>query len=299
MYYFFYSLLYLVSLLPMRVLYLIADGIYGLVYYVFEYRKKVVMDNLQRAFPEKTNAERIRIAKKFYRNLIDSFIEVIKLLSASQRFLRKRFTMDTSILRELHATGVSCQVHLGHTFNWEWGQRVLTDLTDYKIMVVYQPITNKFFEKLFYRLRTRSGNIFLPANNMREAIQPYLQSQYLLALVADQAPSNPAAAWWMDFFGHPTPFVAGPEKGARNCGLPVVFATIEKPRRGYYHATLTLGSGEPHCLSEGELTRNYVHFLESVIRRNPDMWLWSHRRWKHTWKNDYSARWISEAPRPE
>lgn len=294
MYYFFYGLLYLVSLLPMRVLYLIADGIYGLVYYVFGYRKKVVMDNLQRAFPEKTNEERIRIAKKFYRNLIDSFIEVIKLLSASRRFLRKRFTMDASILKELHATGVSCQVHLGHTFNWEWGQRVLTDLTDYKIMVVYQPITNKFFEKLFYRLRTRSGNVFLPANNMREAIQPYLQSQYLLALVADQAPSNPAAAWWMDFFGHPTPFVAGPEKGARNCGLPVVFATIEKPRRGYYHATLTLGSREPCCLSEGELTRNYVHFLENVIRRSPDMWLWSHRRWKHAWKNDYAAKWIGE-----
>lgn len=294
MYYFFYSLLYLVSLLPMGILYLLSDGIYGLVYYVFGYRRKVVMDNLDRAFPEKTNAERIRIAKKFYHNLIDSFIEVIKLLSASQRFLKKRFTMDASVLNELHATGVSCQVHLGHTFNWEWGQRVLTDLTDYKIMVVYQPITNKFFEKLFYRLRTRSGNIFLPANKMKEAIQPYLQSQYLLALVADQAPSNPKESWWLNFFGHPTPFVAGPEKGARNCGLPVVFASIEKPRRGYYHATLTLGSRETSCLSEGELTRNYVHFLENVIRRNPDMWLWSHRRWKHKWKNDYAAKWIGE-----
>jgi len=299
MYYFFYGLLYLVSLLPMRILYVLADGIYGLVYYAFKYRRQVVMANLQLAFPEKTEAERIRIAKKFYHNLIDSFIEVIKLLSASQRFLKKRFTMDTSVLRELHATGSSCQVHLGHTFNWEWGQRVLTDMTDYKIMVVYQPITNKFFEKLFYRLRTRSGNVFLPANNMREAIQPYLQSQYLLALVADQAPSNPATAWWLDFFGRPTPFVGGPEKGARSCGLPVVFAYIEKPRRGYYHATLTLGSRETSCLSEGELTRNYVRFLENVIRRNPDMWLWSHRRWKHTWKNDYASKWISDIPQPE
>jgi KDO2-lipid IV(A) lauroyltransferase len=299
MYYFFYGLLYLVSLLPMRILYLISDGIYGLVYYIFGYRKKVVMDNLRRAFPGKTEAERIRIAKKFYRNLIDSFIEVIKLLSASRCFLKKRFTMDTSALDELYATGVSCQVHLGHTFNWEWGQLVLTDLTSYKIMVVYQPITNKFFEKLFYRLRTRSGNVFLPATNMREAIQPHLQSQYLLALVADQAPSNPAASWWLDFMGHPTPFVHGPEKGARSCGLPVVFAHIEKPRRGYYHATLTLGCRETNCLSEGELTRSYVRFLEDVIRRNPDMWLWSHRRWKHSWKNEYTCKWISETPQPQ
>jgi len=299
MYYFLYGLLWLVSLLPMRVLYLLADGIYGLVYYVFGYRKKVVMDNLQRAFPEKTEAERIRIAKKFYRNLIDSFIEVIKLLSASQRFLEKRFTMDTSVLRELYATGGSCQIHLGHTFNWEWGQLVLTGMTDFNILVVYMPIKNNFFEKLFYRLRTRSGNVFLPANNMREAILPYLQSQYLLALVADQAPANPKESWWLDFLGHPTPFVSGPEKGARSCGLPVVFAYIEKPRRGYYHATLTLGCRETSCLSEGELTRSYVRFLEDVIRRNPDMWLWSHRRWKHTWKNDYTSRWVSEKHLPE
>jgi KDO2-lipid IV(A) lauroyltransferase len=299
MYYFFYGLLYLVSLLPMRILYILADGIYGLVYYAFGYRKKVVMDNLQRAFPEKTEAERTRIAKKFYRNFIDSFMEVIKLLSASQRFLNKRFTMDASVLKELHATGGACQVHLGHTFNWEWGQLVLTGLTDYKIMVVYQPITNKFFERLFYRLRTRTGNVFLPANKMKEAIQPYLQSQYLLALVADQAPGNPKEAWWLDFFGHPTPFVAGPEKGARSCGLPVVFAYIEKPRRGYYHATLKLGSRETASLPEGELTHRYVRFLEDVIRRNPDMWLWSHRRWKHKWKNDYASKWISENHPPE
>ena len=299
MYYLLSGLLYLVSLLPMRVLYLLADGIYGLVYYVFGYRKKVVMANLELAFPEKTEAQRIRIAKKFYRNLIDSFIEVVKLMSASQRFLQRRFTVDTGVLKELYASGRSCQIHLGHTFNWEWGQLVLSGLTDYKLLVVYMPIKNQFFEKLFYRLRTRSGNVFLPATTMREAIQPYLQSQYLLGLVADQAPSNPSQAWWLDFFGHPTPFVPGPEKGARASGLPVVFAYIEKPRRGYYHATIKLGCQDANAHCEGELTRHYVRFLEDVIRRNPDMWLWSHRRWKHPWKTEYASRWIGEKTHPE
>jgi KDO2-lipid IV(A) lauroyltransferase len=299
MYYILYSLLYLVSLLPIRILYLLSDGIYGLVYYVFGYRKKVVMGNLRRAFPEKTEGERIRIAKKFYHNLIDSFIEVIKLMSVSHRFLQKRFTMDATVLKELHATGRSCQVHLGHTFNWEWGQLVLTHLTDYKIMVVYQPITNGFFEKMFYRLRTRTGNIFLPATKMKEAIEPHLQSQYLLALVADQAPSKPSNAWWANFLGQPTPFVPGPEKGARCNDLPVVFASIEKPRRGYYHATLRLGSECPNEFPEGELTLSYVRFLENVIRHNPDMWLWSHRRWKHAWKKEYISRWVDKTSQPE
>jgi Kdo2-lipid IVA lauroyltransferase/acyltransferase len=292
MYYFLYAFLYLVSLLPMRLLYVLSDGIYVLVYHMIGYRKKVVMSNLEIAFPEKTSEERIRIAKKFYHNFIDSFIEVIKLISASQAFLQKRFTADTGELNELYKTGKSCQLHLGHTFNWEWGHLALTKLTPYQILVVYMPITNQKFEKLFYRLRTRSGNVFLPATNMREAITPYLQTQYLLGLVADQNPSNSSTSYWLNFFGRPTPFASGPEKGARLANLPVIFASIIKPRRGYYHATLKVGAHDASRLTEGELTLRYVRYLEGVIRLNPDMWLWSHRRWKHAWKEEYSGMWV-------
>src|SRR5258708_2681897 len=129
MYYFFYGFLYLVSLLPMRVLYGLSDVFYLIIYHGLGYRKKVVMDNLEKAFPEKTPAERLRIAKKFYHNFIDSFIEVVKLVSASEAFLHRRFTVDRSALDEVYATGKSCQLHLGHTFNWEWGQRGLTKQT--------------------------------------------------------------------------------------------------------------------------------------------------------------------------
>ena len=288
MYYFFYGFLYLVSLLPMRVLYLLADVFYVIIYYGFGYRRKVVMDNLEKAFPEKTDAERVRIAKKFYHNFIDSFIEVVKLVSASEAFLRKRFTVDVSELNEVYKTGKSCQLHLGHTFNWEWGQLVLTQLTKYKILVVYMPIGNKVFEKLFYRLRTRSGNAFLPASTMKEAIAPYLSTQYLLGLVADQSPGSMHSSYWLDFLGRPTAFASGPEKGARNCQLPVLFASIEKPKRGYYHARIKLACMDASQLPEGELTRQYVRYLEGVIRQQPDMWLWSHRRWKHAWKNEYA-----------
>ena len=299
MYYLFYGFLYLVSLLPMRVLYIISDAIYGLVYYVFGYRRQVVMSNLAIAFPDKTKAERLRIAKKFYHNFIDSFIEVIKLVSAGDDFLQRRFTADVTELNELYATGKSCQIHLGHTFNWEWGQLVLSRLTSYKIMVVYMPITSAVMEKLFYKLRTRSGNVFLPATNMREAICPYLQTQYALGLVADQNPGNLKAAYWLNFFGKPTAFVSGPEKGARATGMPVVFARIEKPRRGYYHATMKLAAADTSQLAEGDLTREYVRYLEGVISQNPDMWLWSHRRWKHKWKQEYAPMWIDSNPPAE
>jgi Kdo2-lipid IVA lauroyltransferase/acyltransferase len=292
MYYILYGFLYMVSLLPMRVLYLVSDAIYGIVYYVIGYRRRLVMDNLRRAFPEKTEEELVRIAKKFYHNFIDSFMEVVKLVSASDRWLARRFTVDVSALDELYPTGKSVQMHLGHTFNWEWGQLVLTGLTKYQILVVYMPISNKPLEKLFYRLRTRNGNAFLPAPDMKEAIVPYLSFQYLLGLVADQSPGNMQNSYWIDFLGRATPFAAGPEKGARSGHLPVVFASIEKPRRGHYHATMQLACMDAAELAEGELTRKYVRYLEAVIRRRPDMWLWSHRRWKHAWKEEYESKRI-------
>ena len=294
MYYLFYGFLYLVSLLPMRVLYLVSDLIFLIVYRLMGYRKSVVMDNLRQAMPELTDAERNRIAAKFYQNFLDSFIEVIKLVSASDEWLRKRFTVDTDALKELYATGKSCQMHLGHTFNWEWGQLVLTALTKYQILVVYMPISNKVLERLFLKLRTRNGNVFLPASNMREAIVPYLSTQYLLGLVADQSPGSMHNAYWIDFMGRPTAFASGPERGARSGKLPVVFASIEKPRRGHYHATMEIACMDASELPEGELTRKYVRYLEGIIRQRPDMWLWSHRRWKHAWKPEYEAQRIDE-----
>jgi KDO2-lipid IV(A) lauroyltransferase len=175
-------------------------------------------------------------------------------------------------LNELYATGKSCHVHLGHTFNWEWGQLILSMLTPYQVMVVYMPISNPVFERLLYKLRTRSGNVFLPANNMRKAMEPWLDKQYLLGLVADQ----------------------NPEKSARDGSLPVVFAYMEKPKRGHYHAVIDIVTENAADLPEGELTRRYVLYLEDVIRKNPDMWLWSHRRWKHQWKEQYRKNWVGE-----
>ena len=294
MYYFIYGFFYLLSLAPLRFLYLISDAVYLLIYYVIGYRKKVVMENLLRAFPEKTEKERIAIARKFYRNFIDSFIEVIKLFSTGTSFLKKRFTANLQALDELYKSGKSCQIHLGHTFNWEWGHLVLSELTPYHIVVVYMPISNPVFEKLFYRLRTRGGNSFIPANDMRKGINPYLGSQYLLGLVCDQNPGDPSCAWWLNFFGQPAPFVMGPEKGAIKNALPVLFTSIRKPRRGYYHAELELATWDPYIQAAGELTVQYVRYLEKVIRKNPEMWLWSHRRWKHAWKDEYAEKWIDE-----
>jgi len=185
-----------------------------------------------------------------------------------------------------------CQIHLGHTFNWEWGQLILKKSTPYKLMVVYMPISNKIFEKIFYDSRTRSGSIFLPATSMRSAMVAHNETQYLLGLVADQNPGALSTAYWVNFFGKPTAFVSGPEKAARLKNIPVFFAHIEKPKRGYYNAVLKIGELNPSDLKEGELTLRYVKYLQEVIQQNPDMWLWSHRRWKHELKEEHMRNWV-------
>jgi KDO2-lipid IV(A) lauroyltransferase len=297
MYYLVYGFFYVLSLLPMRVLYIISDGIFLIVFYLIGYRRKVVMNNLENAFPEKSNAERVKIAKAFYHNLIDSFIETIKLVSASRQFLEKRVTANWEILEPFYKTGKSCQLHLGHTFNWEWGHHVLSSHTKYQVVVVYMPVSNAVLEKLMYHLRTRHGNIFIAANRMSKSMEALKDSQYLLGLVADQSPGNLPNAYWMNFFGRPTAFVSGPEKGARAANLPVFFTTIIKPKRGYYRSLLEVACEDPSTMKEGELTLRYARFMEKVIRANPEMWLWSHRRWKHSWKQEYASNWIDgQAP---
>ncbi len=298
MYYFVYGIFYLISLLPIRVLYVLADTVYGLIYYVIGYRREIVMSNLAIAFPEKTKAEKEIIAKKFYHNFVDSFIETIKMISASDAYILKRFTGNWHIVNNLLTSGTSCYILLGHTFNWEWGNLSIGLNMEHNLLVVYMPISNKIFDRLFLKLRTRGKARMLSAHNMRKDLMPYRNTQYALGLAADQNPGNPAYAYWLNFFGKAAPFVTGPEKGARSRNLPVFFCYIEKLRRGYYNMVLSIGEQYPKSLPEGALTIRFVNYLEEIIRMHPDMWLWSHNRWKHEWKEDYMKLWIdSEAPK--
>ena len=154
MYYVVYGLLWVISLLPLKILYFLSDCIYGLIFYVFQYRKDIVMNNLLIAFPEKTEQERKQIAKKFYHNLIDTFIETIKMVSASKHFFLKRFTANWDVVNEFKQSGKNIQIHLGHNFNWEWGNAAGSQQLTMPFVGVYMPITNKILNKLFYNLRS-------------------------------------------------------------------------------------------------------------------------------------------------
>jgi len=294
-----YGLLYLLSLLPLRVLYILSDGIYFILYRLAGYRKTVVRNNLKNAFPEKSHEERIRIEKQFYKNFIDNFIETLKLLSGGKKFADRHFTVDATLMQQEYEKGKRLQFYLGHNFNWELANIAVTSHTSYSILSVYLPVKNKVFEKIMHRIRSVSGNNLIPATDMKNAMLPYRNTQYLLALIADQVPGDPSRAYWTNFFGKPAPFIRGAERGAIAGNLSVMFGHVYKVRRGFYRLEYELCTSEAASLPKGEITRRYVRFLEKVIRQHPEVWLWSHRRWKKEWKPEYSRLWIdNENPHP-
>lgn len=279
-----YGIFYLVSLLPWFVIYLISDFAYVLLYYVFGYRKKVVMDNLLTAFPGKTEVERKRIAKNFYKQFADNFIEVIKLVSIPEKELRKRFVGNFEVVNDLYNSGVNVQLHLGHFFNWEVANMGAALKINYPFVVVYMPIKNKVFNRLFYHIRTRFGTHLVAATDFRNEFLPYSKGRYVLTLVGDQNPGNPDSAYWAPFFGKLTPIVKGPEKGAKINRAAVVMCSIFPVKRGYYQVHFELLTTEARKLPDGEITKKMLAFIEDAIRKHPSCYLWSHRRWK--WKFD-------------
>lgn len=294
MYYVVLVILYLISFLPLWIIYRISDVVAFFLCHVIRYRREVLMRNLTIAFPEKTNHEKKIIIRKFYVNFVDTFLEAIKLLSLPERVLRRRIQFDASVFEHLHATGKSCQVHLGHNFNWEWVNVRVTKQLPYPFLVVYMPIGSKLVDRLFKYFRQKTGSILLPATNMRNAILPYRNTQYLLALVADQNPGRPESSYWVRFFDKWTPFVTGPEKNARLNNIPVVFARFYKPKRGHYVIETKLAATTPAEKPEGQLTLEYVRYLEEVIRKQPEVYLWTHNRWKYEYQPGFPGLQITD-----
>ncbi len=287
MYYIIYPLLYLFSLLPFFILYGISDLLAFLMHSVFKYRKDVVLGNLQIAFPEKTEAERKKIARKFYQYFTDTFIECLKCISISKKQLEKRNTSNYDLVNDLIARGYSINILGGHQFNWEYGSLLYSLHVKKPMTAIYIPITNKILDKIFYDFRTRYGAVFISAADFKDKMDDLTKEQYILALGADQNPGDPTHAYWINFFGRPTPFVTGPEKGAIKNNAAMVYAGFKKIKRGHYHFEMSLLSERSAETREGELTCLYKDALEKAIRLDPANYLWSHRRFKFEWKAEY------------
>jgi KDO2-lipid IV(A) lauroyltransferase len=234
------------------------------------------------AFPKKSALERKKIATKFYQNFTDSFIETIKLISISTAEFEKRFTSNVEVLNKLHETGQAVQIMAGHFFNWEFANWGVAKYGNYPFIAVYMPLSNPYINNIVLKMRERFGSIMIPATQFKTQFHKYAtEGNYAMALAADQNPGNPMSAFWVNFLGRPTPFVKGPEKGAKLNNTAQVFAYFYSTKRGYYHLQYEVMTTAPNYFKDGQLTALYVKILEEKIKQNPANYLWSHKRWKY------------------
>ena len=283
MYYLVYGLLYLFSLLPLRILYLFSDLAYAIMYYVVKYRREVTLENLRTAFPEKTEAERVRIGKQFLRNLTDSFMETLKAMSISKNELLRRATSDTAVTRGLTDKGYNIYLMAGHQFNWELGNLMYPIFMNIPMVSVYTLIQNDVMNRIFLKIRTRFGSKMLSKADFAKEKASIFAGRYLLVLAADQNPGHIAQDYWMDFFGKPAPFMRGPARGAVGNKAAVIFFGMHKPKRGHYIFTPTVITLDASQHQPEELAITYRNLLEKAVRRDPANYLWSHRRWRHVY----------------
>ena len=279
----FYGFCRLLTLLPLRCLYLLSDFLFVLTYFVVRYRRKVVKENLCNSFPEKTERERRKIARKYYRYLCDLIIEIFAMTSATPKQLQRRLHFNNlEIFDEQYRKGKQIFLVTGHYGNWEW-LCAMEHVTPYHHATIYHPLENKLFDKFFYNLRSRYGSGIIPMNKAIREIHRYHQKNELtmMCVLSDQSPPRSAIHYWTTFLNQETSVYLGTEKLARHYNSAVMYCEVLRVRRGYYEASFTMITENAAETAETEITEKHVHLLEETIRRNPQYWLWSHRRWKH------------------
>ena len=292
-YYLVYVIWYLLSLLPFWVHYLFSDFVYLIVYRLIGYRVKVVRNNLTTSFPEKSEAEILQIERKFYHSLCDYFVEAVKMMTMSERQMRRRMVFkNTEALNSCIAEKQSIALYLGHTFNWEWITSLPLWLTKKAHCgQLYHALENEAFDTLFLHIRERWGSECIPLVDVLRKTIEYKQKQQttIIGYLADQVPHWNNIHHWCWFLNHDTPVMTGTERIAIKNRQAIFFLEMSRPKRGYYVAEFKLVTRTPEHLKEFETTDIYHQMLERSIRRQPELWLWSHNRWKRT-REEFNER---------
>ncbi|TAH27726.1 MAG: lipid A biosynthesis acyltransferase [Cytophagales bacterium] len=281
-YYLLLPLIYFISILPFRLLYLFSDVLFLILYHLLGYRKKIVLNNLSNSFPEKSSQEINQIAKEYYRYLCDLILEAFKKITMNSATTLKHCKFkNEQVLNQLFENNKSVILLMGHYGNWEWAGSSFSLSCKHQLYVVYKPLSNPYFEGLMCKTRTLFGTKLIKMQNTFKDILNNKDKVAAYAFIADQTPS-PQTAHWTTFLNQDTALFTGAEKIAKKYDFPVVFINIKRIKRGYYEINAELITDQPKTFEENKIIEQYAHKLEKEIKIEPQTWLWSHRRWKHS-----------------
>lgn len=276
--------MWLLALLPFRMMYILSDGLYFLMRHVVHYRRRIVRRNLHNSFPEKTEAELHEIERKFYHYICDYMLEEVKMLRMSFEELCSRMEYDNTeeylAMTEKHGGIV---VLIPHYANFEWliGMGSIMRPEDIPVQV-YKPLRNVYMNEMFKLIRARFGGYNVPKHSTaREVIKLRREGKRMVVgLITDQSPNISEAHHWTTFLHQDTVFMDGGERIAKLMNFPVFYCELQRTSRGHCKASFELLTETPKQTADGEITELFVRRLEQTIRREPAYWFWSHKRWK-------------------
>lgn len=281
-----YPLLYLISILPFRILYVVSDVLYILIYRIFGYRKKVVASNLNLVFPEKSPEEIKRITKVFYHHLCDMILESIKSLTISEGEMKKRYKFtNVEVVQGIENQNRSMILMCAHYGSWEW-IFILQTYVKSRGNAVYKQLANKYFDRLVKRIRAKYNSYLITT---KEIIPTLIKEKRegiisINGFVSDQSPKLNKAFHWNEFMGVKVPVHTGAEMLAKKLDMAVVFFKVKKVKRGYYETTFETITLNPKEFEDYQITDIFLELVEDQIREAPEYYLWTHKRWKHRGK---------------
>lgn len=296
----FYPFLWLISILPFTALYALSDCCYVMVYHLIGYRKKTVRYNLKTAFPEKSEAALKEIERKFYHHMCDMFLEMIKSMNIKKEDLLARYSFtNKELITAYDQADKSSILIMGHYASYEW-VFALQLYMKHPGYAVYKRIKMKQLDNLIKKIRGRWNTYMIDAKNTMKFIQSLERKQETgcYGFVADQSPRYHRAHYWTQFLGHELPFFTGVERIASEFDLPVLYLGVTKVKRGYYEGTFRLLNPNEEARKNGEVTSAFAKALEKQIIARPELYLWTHKRFKLLGKKEKIFKQIKKKKKP-
>lgn len=278
-----YPFIWIISILPFRLLYVVSDILCFFIYRVFGYRKKVVKSNLKLVFPEKSDQELSKIMVKFYHHLCDMILESFKSLTISEQEIKKRFKIkNVDTLLELGQKNKSIILMCGHYGSWEW-IFILQKYINHKGYAIYKKLANKYFDRLVKRIRAKYDSHLITTKETYKVLTETQERNELTinGFAADQSPKYWKALHWGKFMGITVPMYTGAETIAKSLDMAVVFLKVKRIKRGYYLASFETITENPNQYDDFKITDLFFRLVEKQIKEAPEYYLWTHKRWKH------------------
>lgn len=280
-YFFLRIFIELFRLVPFGVLYAISDGLAFLLFRVIGYRKKVVLDNLRRSFPEKEEGEIWRLARLSYRNLADTTLETFKYFTVSLPEIKRRCpVLNPEVVNQYLDRGQPIILTGSHYNNWEITGITMPPTFHGATVTAFKPLTNKHIDRYLNRSRGRTGMEMVSMEEMFKTMRRRANEAVVWILLADQSPTSRKSAHWVEFLGQDTASLPGADVLSRKFNFPVLYYHVRRVKRGFYEVTFSEIWKNPSEAAEMDITRAYTRHLEEKIRAQPENWLWSHKRWK-------------------